>query len=146
MGFLKKIGKQISKGAKKLGRGLEKVAKKVAPIALPLLAGAATGGLAGIGPLGMLTRGGLAKTAAYAMGGGLLASKLLRKKSGGKEAPGAQPGDAGFDDPAGVGSEIQPGAMPNLDAASVEEARRLALLKRQQAAGRRSTILSNTRY
>lgn len=138
---------KVKKGIKKLGRGLEKAAKKVAPIAIPVLAGLATGGLAAgaLGPMGMLTRTGIAKAGAAALGGGLLAQKLLKPK-GGKEKPGMKPTDPGFADPAGVGEEIKPGQMPTMDAASVEEARRRAMLKRQQAGGRRSTILANTRY
>lgn len=147
MGFLKKVGKKLGKGVKKLGKGLEKAAKKVAPIAIPILAGMATGGL-GAGAIGGLTMSGMTKTAAYALGGGLLASKLLKKKGGKDESARGEPDvtQPGFDDPAGVGEEIKPLAMPSMDTAAVEEARLLALRKRQAAGGRRSTILANIKY
>lgn len=50
------------------------------------------------------------------------------------------------DDPAGVGDEAKPLAIPTADTAVVQEARRRALLARTQASGRRSTILADKRY
>jgi hypothetical protein len=43
MGFLSSIGKKISKGFKKVGSSVAKVAKKAAPVVLPLAAGALAG-------------------------------------------------------------------------------------------------------
>lgn len=50
------------------------------------------------------------------------------------------------EDPAGVGKEAKPLEMPTANMAIVEEARRRAMLKRQAAGGRRSTILADTKY
>lgn len=49
-------------------------------------------------------------------------------------------------DPMGLGDETKPLTMPTLDMDVVEEARKRALLLRQQSSGRRSTILADTRY